>query len=62
MESLNVLIWAIAIAILSPFILTLLMMLGVAILFILTMIGAIIITVWEFVCKLFKNIKKSFKQ
>lgn len=57
MESIDILIWAISIAILSPFILTLLMMLGVAILFTLTMIGAIITTVWEFICKLFKGIK-----
>ena len=56
-EPLNILILAISLAILSPLILTLLMMLGLAILFALTMVGGIITTVWGFACKLFKRIK-----
>lgn len=58
MESIDILIWAISIAILAPFILVSLMMIAGVILYTLGIIGSIMIIVWEFGCKTFKNIKK----
>lgn len=61
MSSFDILLIAISIAILSPFIIILLMILGLAILFILTVIAAIAIVIWENICRLFKSIKKLIK-
>ena len=61
MSSFDILLIAISIAILSPFVLVLLMMLGLAILFILSTIVAIAMVIWDNICRLFKYIKRLVK-
>lgn len=61
MSSFDILLIAISIAILSPFIIILLRILGLAILFILTVTAAIAIVIWENICRLFKSIKRLIK-